>query len=149
MAKAAMKHLKESGAIINTSSGHNSQRQSEAAGLLGDERAIVTFTRSLSQALAKTGIRVNGVRSQSNLDTAYSVVVSRRRCRDVRLRRAAWASRSARGNCAQLRIPRLGWILVHDGADSTSERRDGCKRVIDLVTRRSASTAICDRGKSS
>lgn len=61
MVKAALPHLKEGAAIINTSSV---TAYAGSPGLLdysATKGAAVAFTRSLSQALAEKGIRVNGV----------------------------------------------------------------------------------------
>ncbi len=61
MAKAAVPHMKQGACIINTASitayeGHKSLLDYSAT-----KGAIVTFTRSLSQALIQKGIRVNAV----------------------------------------------------------------------------------------
>ena len=61
MAKHALKHMKKGASIINTASitaykGHRTLLDYSAT-----KGAIVTFTRSLSEALVEDGIRVNGV----------------------------------------------------------------------------------------
>jgi NAD(P)-dependent dehydrogenase (short-subunit alcohol dehydrogenase family) len=61
MVKHALAHMKEGACIINTTSvtayqGHNTLLDYSAT-----KGAIVSFTRSLSEALAKDGIRVNAV----------------------------------------------------------------------------------------
>jgi NAD(P)-dependent dehydrogenase (short-subunit alcohol dehydrogenase family) len=61
MTKAAMKHLKKGAAIINTTSVTAYKGSPHLLDYSSTKGAIVTFTRSLSQALAKKGIRVNGV----------------------------------------------------------------------------------------
>jgi NAD(P)-dependent dehydrogenase (short-subunit alcohol dehydrogenase family) len=61
LAKYALKHIKEGGSIINTTSitafkGHKTLLDYSAT-----KGAIVAFTRSLSEALVEKGIRVNAV----------------------------------------------------------------------------------------
>jgi NAD(P)-dependent dehydrogenase (short-subunit alcohol dehydrogenase family) len=61
MAKHALRHMKKGASIINTTSvtaykGHKTLLDYSAT-----KGAIVTFTRSLSEALVKDGIRVNAV----------------------------------------------------------------------------------------
>jgi NAD(P)-dependent dehydrogenase (short-subunit alcohol dehydrogenase family) len=61
MAKAAMKHLKEGAAIINTTSVTAYKGSAHLLDYSSTKGAITSFTRSLSQALASKCIRVNGV----------------------------------------------------------------------------------------
>ncbi|MDI9637620.1 SDR family oxidoreductase [Oscillatoria amoena NRMC-F 0135] len=61
LTKAAMAHLKEGSAIINTTSVTAYQGNSSLIDYSSTKGAIVAFTRSLSQSLVKKGIRVNGV----------------------------------------------------------------------------------------
>ena len=61
MTKAAMKHLKKGAAIINTTSVTAYKGNPELLDYSSTKGAITAFTRSLSQALADKGIRVNGV----------------------------------------------------------------------------------------
>ena len=61
MTKAAMKHLKKGAAIINTTSVTAYKGSPKLLDYSSTKGAIVAFTRSLSQALAEKGIRVNGV----------------------------------------------------------------------------------------
>jgi NAD(P)-dependent dehydrogenase (short-subunit alcohol dehydrogenase family) len=61
LTKAAMKHLKEGSVIINTTSVTAYKGNPELLDYSSTKGAIVAFTRSLSQALAKKKIRVNGV----------------------------------------------------------------------------------------
>ncbi|MBJ7603998.1 MAG: SDR family oxidoreductase [Candidatus Dormibacteraeota bacterium] len=61
MAKAALKHLKEGSAIINTTSITAYQGNPGLMDYASTKGAIVAFTRSLSQSLISQGIRVNGV----------------------------------------------------------------------------------------
>jgi NAD(P)-dependent dehydrogenase (short-subunit alcohol dehydrogenase family) len=61
LTKAAMPHLKEGAAIINTASVTAYKGNPVLLDYSSSKGAIVAFTRSLSQALAKKKIRVNGV----------------------------------------------------------------------------------------
>jgi NAD(P)-dependent dehydrogenase (short-subunit alcohol dehydrogenase family) len=61
LAKAALKHLRQGSAIINTASITAYQGSENLLDYSATKGAIVTFTRSLSQNLIKKGIRVNGV----------------------------------------------------------------------------------------
>jgi NAD(P)-dependent dehydrogenase (short-subunit alcohol dehydrogenase family) len=59
--KAALRHLKEGAAIINTTSVTAYKGNPLLLDYSSTKGAIVAFTRSLSQGLAKRNIRVNGV----------------------------------------------------------------------------------------
>lgn len=61
LTKAALKHLPQNSAIINTTSVTAYQGAPELLDYSSTKGAIVAFTRSLSQALAQKGIRVNAV----------------------------------------------------------------------------------------
>jgi NAD(P)-dependent dehydrogenase (short-subunit alcohol dehydrogenase family) len=61
LTKAAMKHLKEGSAIINTSSVTAYRGSSQLLDYASTKGAIVAFTRSLASALAEKKIRVNAV----------------------------------------------------------------------------------------
>lgn len=61
MTKAAMKHLKDGAAIINTTSVTAYKGSPELLDYSSTKGAITSFTRSLSQALAGKSIRVNAV----------------------------------------------------------------------------------------
>ena len=61
MTKAALKHLKEGSAIINTTSVTAYKGSPQLLDYSSTKGAIVAFTRSLSQNLLEKGIRVNGV----------------------------------------------------------------------------------------
>ena len=60
LTKAALKHLKEGSAIINTTSVTAYKGSPQLLDYSSTKGAIVAFTRSLSQALAERKIRVNG-----------------------------------------------------------------------------------------
>lgn len=61
LAKAALRHLKEGSAIINTTSVTAYRGSSHLLDYSATKGAIVAFTRSLSLMLAEKGIRVNAV----------------------------------------------------------------------------------------
>jgi NAD(P)-dependent dehydrogenase (short-subunit alcohol dehydrogenase family) len=61
LTKAAMKHLGEGSAIINTTSVTAYRGSPQLLDYSSTKGAIVAFTRSLAQALAEKGIRVNAV----------------------------------------------------------------------------------------
>ncbi|MCI3920087.1 SDR family oxidoreductase [Paenibacillus sp. TRM 82003] len=61
LTKAAMKHLKQGAAIVNTASITAYQGSKDLLDYSATKGAIVAFTRSLSEQLVGRGIRVNGV----------------------------------------------------------------------------------------
>ena len=61
LVKAALKHLQQGSVIINTTSVTAYKGNPSLLDYSSTKGAIVSFTRSLSQALVEKGIRVNAV----------------------------------------------------------------------------------------
>jgi NAD(P)-dependent dehydrogenase (short-subunit alcohol dehydrogenase family) len=61
LTKAALKHLKNGAAILNTSSVTTYKGSPELLDYSSPKGGIVDFTRSLSQSLVEKGIQVNAV----------------------------------------------------------------------------------------
>jgi NAD(P)-dependent dehydrogenase (short-subunit alcohol dehydrogenase family) len=61
LSKYAMPHLKEGSSIINTASVNAFKGNQELMDYSATKGAIIAFTRSLAQSVAKKGIRVNAV----------------------------------------------------------------------------------------
>jgi NAD(P)-dependent dehydrogenase (short-subunit alcohol dehydrogenase family) len=61
LTKAALRHLKEGAAIINTTSVTAYKGNPQLIDYSATKGAIVAFTRALSNSLVEKGIRVNGV----------------------------------------------------------------------------------------
>lgn len=61
MTRAALPHLKQGSAIVNTTSATAYKGSPRLLDYSATKGAIVAFTRSLSQGLAEQGIRVNAV----------------------------------------------------------------------------------------
>jgi NAD(P)-dependent dehydrogenase (short-subunit alcohol dehydrogenase family) len=61
MCKAALPHMREGGAIINTSSVQAYQPSPTLLPYAATKGAIITFTKALAQDAIKSGIRVNAV----------------------------------------------------------------------------------------
>ena len=63
MARAALRHLKKGGAIVNSESVTGIQGSKELLDYASTKGAIHAFTKSLAQNLMDRGIRVNAVAS--------------------------------------------------------------------------------------
>jgi Dehydrogenases with different specificities (related to short-chain alcohol dehydrogenases) len=72
LTKAALPHLKQGAAVINTASVTAYKGSPQLLDYSATKGAIVAFTRSLAQGVAEKGIRVNGVGAGAHLDAADS-----------------------------------------------------------------------------
>ena len=61
LTRAAMKHLKKGGVVVNTTSVTAYEGNPQLIDYSSTKGAMVAFTRALSKNIAKKGIRVNGV----------------------------------------------------------------------------------------
>jgi NAD(P)-dependent dehydrogenase (short-subunit alcohol dehydrogenase family) len=79
MAKAALPHLKDGASIINTASVTAYKGNEELLDYSATKGGILSFTRSLAQALAAKKIRVNAVaRAQSGLHLSQPPLTQKR-----------------------------------------------------------------------
>ena len=118
MTKAALPHLHEGSAIVNTTSVTAYKGSPQLLDYSATKGAIVAFTRSLSQALIKQGIRVNGVAPGPDLDASDPVHLPRGQGGLVRQGHTHRPGRAAGRGRQLLSVPRLGRRLVHGGCRS-------------------------------
>lgn len=123
LTKAAMKHLKKGGVIINTTSVTAYKGSAELLDYSSTKGAIVAFTRSLSQSLAEKGIRVNGVAPGPIWTPLVPSTFDDKKVARLWCRRAFEETGPAGRGSAELRLPRLRRLFLYDGADPASKWR--------------------------
>ena len=96
MAKAALPHLKEGGAIINSGSITGMQGSKDLMDYASTKGAIHAFTKSLAQNLVERGIRVNCVAPGPVWTPLHPVGQARRAGRQARREDADGAARASR-----------------------------------------------------
>jgi NAD(P)-dependent dehydrogenase (short-subunit alcohol dehydrogenase family) len=107
LTKAALPHLGEGSAIVNTTSVTAYQGNPTLLDYSSTKGAIVAFTRSLSQQLVSKGIRVNAVAPGADLDPADPGDHARGEGGLLRKGRPHGPARPTRGGRALLPVPGL------------------------------------------
>ncbi|MEJ7661414.1 MAG: SDR family NAD(P)-dependent oxidoreductase [Hymenobacter sp.] len=122
--RAALPHLKEGAAIINTTSVNAYKGNEVLLDYTSTKGAIEAFTRALSLQLIKKGIRVNSVAPGSHLDAVHRGVGL--------LKLPLFGHDAPMGRAGQpfgsgpvLRVPGFGRRLVLLGPDAAPQRRLG------------------------
>lgn len=105
--KAALRHLKEHSAIINTSSVQAFKPSPILLDYAQTKACLVAFTKSLAKQLGPKGIRVNAVAPGPYWTVLQSSGGQPDEGASVRRRYAAGASRAAGRDCAAVRYPCL------------------------------------------
>ena len=100
MTKAALPHLEEGSAIVNTGSITGLEGSKELLDYASTKGAIHAFTKSLAQNLVERGIRVNLRCAGSGLDAAQSIGQETGGREEVWSRHADEAACSTRRDCA-------------------------------------------------
>ena len=123
MIKHALRHMPRGGAIINTASVTAYQGHKTLIDYSATKGAIVTLTRSLSEALAKDGIRVNAVAPGPIWTPLIPASFDAGTRRQARLERADAAPGPAERGRALLRVPGQRGRLLYQRPGAASERR--------------------------
>lgn len=126
--KAALRHLKEHSAIINTSSVQAFKPSPILLDYAQTKACLVAFTKSLAKQLGPKGIRVNAVAP----GPYWTVLQSSGGQPDEKVRQfgAARPPRPTGGDCAAVRNPGFGRLLLHlrPGVVLRWRRRRGISR---------------------
>ena len=95
MTQAALPHMPEGGAIVNTTSVTAYRGSKQLLDYSSTKGAIVAFTRALAQSLAERKIRVNGVAPGPIWTPAHPVDLRRKEGQELRQPRADGQARRA------------------------------------------------------
>ena len=122
LTKAAVPHMKEGAAIINTASINADKPNPTLLAYATTKGAIQNFTAGLAQLLAEKGIRANG-RARSDLDPAHPLHHARRCSRGVRQKRADETARATGRACDGLRYAGRSALKLRVRRDNRGDRR--------------------------
>jgi NAD(P)-dependent dehydrogenase (short-subunit alcohol dehydrogenase family) len=146
LTKAALPHLKEGAAIVNTTSVTAYRGNPQLIDYSASKGAIVSFTRSLSLALAKRKMRQRG-RTRTNLDAAHSRHLQPRACQDFRQARADGARGPAGRSRSLFRLPCQRRQLLHERPGAASQRRRGDECVASGFIESRFISQLCPEGR--
>jgi len=134
LTKAALPHLDEGSAIINTGSITGLEGSKKLLDYASTKGAIHAFTKSLAQNLVEKKIRVNCVAPGPRVDSIEPFRQRTGRCSAVRCRYADEATGTTGGNRSCLCLFRLGsgFELRNRGGPDTARRRNN-SRVISTL----------------
>ena len=129
MTKAALQHLKEGSAIVNTTSVTAYKGSAQLLDYSSTRGAIVAFTRSLSQQLADRKIPGQRRGAQADLDALDPGELRRGARVAARCERAPRPARPAQRGRALPPVPGQRGRVLHDRPDPAPERRQHRRRL--------------------